>query len=146
MSLELGPDSSLAALVNQADILLAALLPPTISPTTTDNIISSSTYSLAVLPAPMILEKGLKLGRRPGRGQQLLSTSGAAENGREPVSAGFWRGPALTGYAKVNGWMPGKSLDELKGVVGVNEMERERDLSAIKGYGRRVRGKVQQVG
>lgn len=93
-----------------------------------------------------MFEKGVKLGRRPGRGQQLLPIGGTNENGREPVTGGFWRGPALTGYSKVNGWLPGKPLDDLKSLVGVNEMERERDLSAIKGYGRRVRGKAQQVG
>jgi hypothetical protein len=32
-------------------------------------------------------------------------------------------------------------LDALKNLVTVNEMERERDLSAMKGYGRRSRQK-----
>lgn len=55
-------------------------------------------------------------------------------------------GPAMTGYAKVTGWAPGKSLDELKGLVGCNEMEREGDLASIRGWGRRARGTTRAGG
>lgn len=49
------------------------------------------------------------------------------------------RVPTMTGYAKVQGWTPGKSLDELKSLVSCNEMEREGDLANIRGWGRRGR-------
>lgn len=55
-------------------------------------------------------------------------------------------GPAMTGYAKVTGWAPGKSLDELKGLVSCNEMEREGDLASIRGWGRRARGATRAGG
>lgn len=55
-------------------------------------------------------------------------------------------GPAMTGYAKVTGWAPGKSLDELKGLVTCNEMEREGDLASIRGWGRRARGTTRAGG
>lgn len=55
-------------------------------------------------------------------------------------------GPAMTGYAKVTGWTPGKSLDELKGLVTCNEMEREGDLASIRGWGRRARGTTRAGG
>jgi hypothetical protein len=52
----------------------------------------------------------------------------------------------MTGYAKVTGWAPGKSLDELKGLVSCNEMEREGDLASIRGWGRRARGATRAGG
>jgi len=137
-----GHDADLAALVANADSLVAALLPSTLSAVNTENIISPLPYSLAVLPAPSIVDKGVKPGRRPGRGQPATaSATDASGKPNEADTPPAWRGPTLTGYAKVQGWYPGQPLDALKNLVTVNEMERERDLSAMKGYGRRSRQK-----
>ncbi|KAJ9103342.1 hypothetical protein QFC19_004440 [Naganishia cerealis] len=47
--------------------------------------------------------------------------------------------PAMSGYAKVQGWAPGKSLEDLKTLALASEFEREGDLANMSGWGRRGR-------
>ncbi|KAJ9124925.1 hypothetical protein QFC24_002854 [Naganishia onofrii] len=47
--------------------------------------------------------------------------------------------PAMSGYAKVAGWAPGKSLEDLKSLAVASEFEREGDLANMSGWGRRGR-------
>ncbi|KAJ9095622.1 hypothetical protein QFC21_005493 [Naganishia friedmannii] len=47
--------------------------------------------------------------------------------------------PAMSGYAKVVGWAPGKSLEDLKTLAVASEFEREGDLANMSGWGRRGR-------
>ncbi len=132
-------DAALAALVAKADALLAECLPPALSTISTDHIISPVPYSLAILPAPpSVVDKGGKPGRRPGRGLQVPQREDkeATADLVKTDQPGVYKS-ALAGYQKVPGWAPGKALEELGRFACVNEMERESDLSKIKGYGRR---------
>lgn len=174
------PSSDLARTVASADLLLAALIPPSTAhatPLSTDNILSPLPYSLMVMPAPNPPERGGKTARRVGRAPQIYGkdaagdtngTNGGAGNNdtagngnhlnnnsdvaiMNPTAKPSARasgpnntvvrvGMVITGYAKVNGWTPGKSIDELRGLVSCTEMERDMDIMNIKGWGRRARG------
>jgi len=86
---------------------------------------------------------GLNGGGAGGAGGGISGNGGKSTG---PNNTTIRVGPAMTGYAKVAGWAPGKSLDELKGLVTCNEMEREGDLASIRGWGRRARGTTRAGG
>lgn len=155
-------------LVKQADALLASFSPHGMGTSLSiDNVISPLPYSLAVLPPPTQPDRVGKNARR-GRNVQpreYEGTPGAGEgrmvsgNGREATAEGTSSttvaagsgtsgpnnttviriSPAMSGYAKVAGWAPGKALEDLKGLAVLNEFEREGDLANMSGWGRRGR-------
>ncbi len=86
------------------------------------------------------IESGSFMGQNRSNGN-ANDHSGPTVSAAKPSNTTVIRlGPAMTGYAKVQGWTPGKALEDLKSMVLCNEMEREGDLANIRGWGRRARG------
>lgn len=160
--------SKLTALVQQADSLLSSFTPPSLGTSLSiDHVISPLPYSLGVMPPPTQPDRVGKNARR-GRGGQRAGAAGDYESGTpglETTSADTGRSgtqgasqgtngttttgpnnttvirisPAMSGYAKVPGWTPGKPLEDLKSLAVANEFEREGDVAMISGFGRRGR-------
>ncbi|KAJ9110028.1 hypothetical protein QFC20_003102 [Naganishia adeliensis] len=149
------------SLVKQADNLLASFSPAGLGTSLSiDNVISPLPYSLAVLPPPTQPDR---VGKNARRGRNVVreyeGTPGlegrtTSDNGRDlpttettsntttsgPNNTTVIRiSPAMSGYAKVPGWAPGKALEDLKGLAVANEFEREGDLANMSGWGRRGR-------
>lgn len=162
------PPSRLATIVQQADSLLSSFTPPSLGTSLSiDHVISPLPYSLAVMPPPTQPDRVGKNARR-GRGTQRAGAAGDYESGTpglESTSAdaggraaqGSQGGnggasstgpnnttvirisPAMSGYAKVPGWTPGKPLEDLKSLAVASEFEREGDVAMMNGFGRRGR-------
>lgn len=152
------------SLVKQADNLLASFSPAGLGTSLSiDNVISPLPYSLAVLPPPTQPDR---VGKNARRGRNVVreyegtpglegrTTSGNREpptTTTEQTSNTTTSGPnnttvirisqAMSGYAKVAGWAPGKALEDLKGLALANEFEREADLAIMSGYGYGRRGR-----
>lgn len=149
------------SLVKQADNLLASFSPAGLGTSLSiDNVISPLPYSLAVLPPPTQPDRVGKNARRgrnvvreyegtPGLEGRTTSGNGrdvpTAETTPNTTTSGpnnttvIRISPAMSGYAKVPGWAPGKALEDLKGLAVANEFEREGDLANMSGWGRRGR-------
>lgn len=80
-----------------------------------------------------------------GRSAQASQGGGANGGGAASTTTGpnnttvIRISPAMSGYAKVPGWTPGKPLEDLKSLAVASEFEREGDVAMISGFGRRGR-------
>lgn len=134
-----------------------------------DQVISPLPYSLAVMPPPTQPDRVGKNARRgrgtqragaagdyesgtPGLESTSADAGGRTAQGSQGGNGGGGSSstgpnnttvirisPAMSGYAKVPGWTPGKPLEDLKSLAVASEFEREGDVAMMNGFGRRGR-------
>ena len=134
------------------DLLLHNLLAPTLAQISTDDIISSQSTSLAIIPPTAPLASHAGPGKRGPRGKAdpnagdketpaapgTLTALAIASGQQAPAAPKGTRGAGATGH-----WVLGKSLAELKRMESASQLEIESDWARIQGStgrGRRARG------